>query len=136
MNRHSAHQIAETVMYAAEELRGYMNPDDPFPWELTEDDHSGLLPRLRKAVWDIAGCIDGIAKATPDQRVKDKLTGSVQDLEVGCDGIEEAQWAMEGAGPGAEPEPDNAHGSAVGNLLEADWAALRSAGLPCHGVPI
>ena len=43
MNRHPAHQIAETVMYAAEELRGYMNPDDPFPWELTEDDHSRSL---------------------------------------------------------------------------------------------
>ncbi len=105
MNRHPAHQIADTVMYAAEELRGYMNADDPFPWELTEDDHSGLLPRLRKAVGDIAGCIDGIAKATPDQRVKEKLTGSVQDLEAGCGGIEEAQGAMEGAGPGAEPEP-------------------------------
>ena len=111
MNRHPAHQIAETVMYAAEELRGYMDPDDPFPWELTEDDHlRAILPRLRHAIWAIAGCIDGIAQATADEHAKRQLTGSVQ-AGAGCDGIEEAQCAMEGASPGAEPGARH-HGAA------------------------
>ena len=38
--------------------------------------------------------------------MKEKLTGTVQDVQAGCDGIQVAQWAMEGVGPGTEPEPD------------------------------
>ena len=68
MNRHSAHQIAETVMYAAEELRGYMNPDDPFPWELTEDDHLAILPRLRPLDLGHRRLHRGIARQQADER--------------------------------------------------------------------
>jgi hypothetical protein len=116
MNRHPAHQIAETIMYAAEELRGYMNPDDPFPWELTDDDHLGLLPRLRKAIWDITECIDGIAGATPGERVKGKLTKSIQDLQAGCDGLEEAEQTMK------KPEPE------TGSMTQP--AALAASSFP------
>ena len=86
MYRHPAHRIAETAMDAAEELRGYLNPNDRFPRKLTEDDHLALLPRLRKAIWDIAECIEGIARATPDERVKEKLTRTVQDVHPAATG--------------------------------------------------
>jgi hypothetical protein len=134
MNRHPAHQIAETVMYAAEELRGYMNPDDLFPWELTDDDHLGLLPRLRKAIRDITECIGGIAGATPGEPVKDKLTESIQDLQAGCDEIEEAERAMKvpGPEPGIMTQPTALAASSfpqpiTGRMLQA---AGRKAVLP------
>ena len=67
MTEHPAHQIAQMTANAAEELRGYMNPADPFPWELTDGDHLALLPRLSTAICDLAACIDGIAQMTADQ---------------------------------------------------------------------
>ena len=45
MTEHPAHQIAQMTATAAGELRGYMNPAGPFPWELTDGDHLALLPR-------------------------------------------------------------------------------------------
>ncbi len=87
MNRHSAHQIAETVMYAAEELRGYMNPDDPFPWELTENDHLAILPRLDRSISALADGIRGIAQATGDEYAQRQLTDSYQRLVQASAGV-------------------------------------------------
>ena len=87
MNRHSAHQIAETVMYAAEELRGYMNPDDPFPWELTEDDHLAILPRLDRSISALADGIRGIAQATGDEYAQRQLTDSYHRLVQASAGV-------------------------------------------------
>jgi hypothetical protein len=86
MNRHSAHQIAETVMYAAEELRGYMNPDDPFPWELTENDHLAILPRLDRSISALADGIRGIAQATGDEYAR-QLTDSYHRLVQASAGV-------------------------------------------------
>jgi hypothetical protein len=87
MNRHSAHQIAETVMYAAEELRGYMNPDDPFPWELTENDHLAILPRLDRSISALADGIRGIAQATGDEYAQRQLTDSYHELVQASAGV-------------------------------------------------
>jgi hypothetical protein len=87
MNRHSAHQIAETVMYAAEELRGYMNPDDPFPWELTENDHLAILPRLDRSISALADGIRGIAQATGDEYAQRQLTDSYHRLVQASAGV-------------------------------------------------
>ena len=87
MNRHPAHQIAETVMYAAEELRGYMNPDDPFPWELTENDHLGILPRLDRSISALADGIRGIAQATGDEYAQRQLTDSYHRLVQASAGV-------------------------------------------------
>ena len=87
MNRHSAHQIAETVMYAAEELRGYMNPDDPFPWELTENDHLAILPRLDRSISALADGIRGIAQATGDESAQRQLTDSYHRLVQASAGV-------------------------------------------------
>jgi hypothetical protein len=119
-------------MDAAGELRGYLNPNDRFPWELTEDDHLALLPRLRKAIWDIAECIEGIARATPDERVKEKLTRTVQDVQAGCDGIQVAQWAMEGVGPETEPAPNT---TTQPTALAASSFPQPMTGRVLHAVP-
>ncbi len=104
MNRHPAHQLARSAELAAEELRTYANPDEPFPRELTEDDHHDLLPPIRKAIADLAESINRIARATTDEGVKEMLTESARHIETGCDGIDEAQRAMEDSGPEAEPD--------------------------------
>ena len=44
MADHPARQLARMTADAAEELRGYTDPADHFPWELTEDDHRAILP--------------------------------------------------------------------------------------------
>lgn len=76
MNKHPALGMAGTAMDAAEELRGYLDPDSPAPWELTDEDHRALLPRLERAISAIAGSIDGIAQAAGDQYARQQLTDS------------------------------------------------------------
>lgn len=80
MNRHPAHRMAVTVMDAAEELHGYMDPDDPFPWELTEDDHRDLLPCLERAIIALGDAIRGIAQVTGDEYAQQRLTDSYHRL--------------------------------------------------------
>ena len=69
---------------AAGELRGYTDPADPFPWELTEDDHRAILPLLHHAIADLAVCIDGIAQATGDEHAKQQLAEGIGRLLSGC----------------------------------------------------
>jgi hypothetical protein len=84
---HPAHQIAEMAANAAGEPRGYLNPADPFPWELTDDDHRALLPRLRGAIADLAVCIDGIAQMTADRDARRQLTEGAARLIGDCEQI-------------------------------------------------
>jgi hypothetical protein len=84
MAGHPARQLARMAADAAEELRGYTDPADPFPWELAEDDHRVILARLHHAIADLAVCIDGIAQATGDEHAKQQLAEGIGRLLSGC----------------------------------------------------
>jgi hypothetical protein len=101
MADHPARQLARMAADAAEELRGYTDPADPFPWELTEDDHRAILPRLHHAIADLAVCIDGIAQATGDQNARQQLTEGIGRLLSGCTHLSAASAVL--SAPGAEP---------------------------------
>ena len=104
MTEHPAHQIAQMTANAAEELRGYMNPADPFPWELTDGDHLALLPRLSTAIGDLAACIDGIAQMTADQDAGRRLAEAAHPPLAGCAQIRAAEAVLRAGQPGPEPE--------------------------------
>src|SRR6185312_14699847 len=101
MTGHPARQLARMAADAAGELRGYTDPADPLPWELTEDDHRAILPRVHHAIADLAGCIDGIAQATRDEHAKQQLTEGIGRLLSGCAYLSAASAAL--SAPGAEP---------------------------------
>ena len=105
MTDHPARQLARMAADAAGELRGYTDPADPFPWELTEDDHRAILPRLHHAIADLAVCIDGIAQAIGDEHAKQQLAEGIGRLLSGCAHLSAASTALSapGAEPGAEP---------------------------------
>ena len=84
MAGHPARQLAQMAADAAEELRGYTDPAAPYPWELSEDDHRAILPRLHHAIADLAVCIDGIAQATADEHAKQQLAEGIGRLLSGC----------------------------------------------------
>lgn len=91
MTEHPAHWIAQMAASAAEELRGYMNPADPSPWNLTDDDHLALLPCLDGAICDLAVCIDGIARMTADEGARKQLTEAASRLLRDCGQIRNAE---------------------------------------------
>jgi hypothetical protein len=101
MSDHPARQLARMAADAAGELRGYTDPADPFPWELTEDDHRAILPRLHHAIADLAVCIDGIAQATGDEHAKQQLAEGIGRLLSGCAHVSAATTTLRS--PGAEP---------------------------------
>jgi len=94
MADHPARQLARMAADAAGELRGYTDPADPFPWELTEDDHRAILPRLHRAIADLAVCIDGIAQATGNEHVKQQLAEGIGRLLSGCTHVSAAAAAL------------------------------------------
>jgi hypothetical protein len=87
MTEHPALRMARTAADAAGELRGYTDPADPFPWELTEDDHRAILPRLDHAISAFGDCIKGIAQATGDEYAQRQLTGSYHRLVQASAGV-------------------------------------------------
>src|SRR5882724_12019852 len=101
MTQHPAHQLARMAADAAGELRGYTDPADPFPWELTEDDHRAILPSLHRAIADLAACIDGIAQATGDEHAQQQLAEGIGRLLSGCAHVSAAAAAL--SSPGKEP---------------------------------
>jgi hypothetical protein len=103
MTAHPAHQIAQMTANAAGELRGYLNPAGPFPWELTDGDHLALLPRLSTAIGDLAACIDAIAQMTADQDAGRQLAGAAHPLLAGCAQIRDAEAILRAGQPGPEP---------------------------------
>ena len=120
MTGHPARQLARMAADAAGELRGYTDPADPFPWELTEDDHRAILPRLHHAIADLAVCIDGIAQATGDEHAKQQLTEGTGRLLSGCAHLSAASAAL--SAPGAE--------SAAEPVIATQPVRLSAAGFP------
>ena len=117
MAQHPARQLARMAADAAEELRGYTDPADPFPWELTEDDHRAILPRLHHAIADLAVCIDGIAQATADEHAKQQLAEGIGRLLSGCTHLSAASATLSapGAGTGRGASDHDAACAAVGS---------------------
>jgi hypothetical protein len=125
MTQHPAHQLARMAADAAGELRGYTDPADPFPWELTEDDHRAILPRLHHAIAHLAVCIDGIAQATGHENAKRQLAEGVGRLLSGCAHVN-AAGAMLGR-PGEEPDAEPAITPQPAQLSAADFPAVMTA---------
>jgi len=121
MNMHPAHQMAQTVMYAAEELRGYMDPGGAFPWELTEGDHLALLPCLDRSIAALADGICGIAQATGDEHVQRQLTDSYQRLVQASAGVRLALSSF-------DDEQDDERGEELGTAVKP--AALAASNFP------
>ena len=80
MAGHPARQLARMAADAAGELRGYTDPADPFPWELTEDDHRAILPRLhrRSRTWPSA------STASPRPQATSTRNSSSPRASAGC----------------------------------------------------
>ena len=109
MMEHPAHRIAGMAADGAEELRGYLAPAAGLPWELAEDDHRDLMPRLCDAVARLAECIDSIAQVTADEQAKGQLIDGARTILRGCKHVQAAGKVLLGEqrspGPGAAPRP-------------------------------
>ena len=127
MAGHPARQLARMAADAAGELRGYTDPADPFPWELTEDDHRAILPRLHHAITDLAVCIDGIAQATGDEHAKQQLAEGIGRLLSGCAHVSAATATL--SPPGAEPDAEPVITTQPARLSAADFPAAMTAGV-------
>ena len=134
MAGHPARQLARMAADAAGELRGYTDPADPFPWELTEDDHRAILPRLHHAIADLAVCIDGIAQATGDENAKQQLAEGIGRLLSGCAHVSAATATL--SSPGTESAPEPVMAAQPARLSAADFpAALTAAALQAAAKP-
>ena len=127
MADHPARQLARMAADAAEELRGYTDPADPFPWELTADVHRAILRRLHRAIADLAVCIDGIAQATADEQAKQQLAEGIGRLLSGCTHLSAATATL--SPPGAEPDTEPVITSQPARLSAADFPAAMTAGV-------
>ena len=125
MADHPARQLARMAADAAEELRGYTDPADPFPWELTEDDHRAILPRLHHAIANLAVCIDGIAQATGDEHAKQQLAEGIGRLLSGCAHVSAATATL--SSPGTESAPEPVMTAQPARLSAADFPAALTA---------
>jgi len=129
---HPAHRMADMAADVAEELRGYLAPAPDLPWELSEDDHRDLMPRLCDAVARLADCIGSIAQATTDQDAKEQLTEGARTILRGCAQVQAAGTVLpgehRGPGPGAATRPQQLAASdfpqpMTGHLLQAATAS-------------
>ena len=127
MAGHPARQLARRAADTAGELRGYTDPADPFPWELTEDDHRAILPRLHHAIADLAVCIDGIAQATADEHARQQLAEGIGRLLSGCAHLSAATGTL--GFPGKEPDAEPVLTSQPARLSAADFPAALTAGV-------
>ena len=127
MADHPARQLARMAADAAGELRGYTDPADPFPWELTEDDHRAILPRLHHAIAHLAVCIDGIAQATGDEHAKQQLAEGIGRLLSGCAHVSAATAVL--SSPGKEPDAEPVITTQPAQLSAADFPAAMTAGM-------
>jgi len=125
MAGHPARQLARMAADAAGELRGYTDPADPFPWELTEDDHRAILPLLHRAIADLAVCIDGIAQATGDEHAKQQLAEGAGRLLSGCAHLSAAAATL--SPPGNEPDAEPVITTQPARLSAADFPAAMTA---------
>jgi len=127
MTDHPAHQLARMAADAAGELRGYTDPADPFPWELTEDDHRAILPHPHHAIAHLAVCIDGIAQATADEHAQRQLAEGIGRLLSGCAHVSAATATL--SFPGREPDPEPVITTQPAQLSAADFPAAMTAGV-------
>jgi hypothetical protein len=127
MTDHPARQLARMAADAAGELRGYTDPADPFPWELTDDDHRAILPLLHRTIADLAVCIDGIARATGDEGAKRQLAEGIGRLLSGCAHVSAATAAI--SSPGAEPDAEPVITTQPAQLSAADFPAAMTANM-------
>ena len=125
MTDHPARQLARMAADAAEELRGYTDPADPFPWELTEDDHRAVLPCLHHAIADLAVCIDGIAQATVDEHAKQQLAEGIGRLLSGCAHLSAATATL--SPPSMKPDTEPVITTQPARLSAADFPAAMTA---------
>ena len=131
MMDHPAHRIAEMAADVAEELRGYLAPAPDLPWELSEDDHRRLMPRLCDAVARLADCIGSIAQATTDEDAKGQFIEGARTILRGCARVQAAGTVLLdeqcGPGPGATPPQQLAASDfpqpMAGHLLQAAGAS-------------
>ena len=133
MTPRPARQLARMAADAAGELRGYTDPADPFPWELTEDDHRAILPRLHHAIADLAVCIDGIAQATADEHAQRQLAEGIDRLLSGCAHVSAATATL--SFPGREPDPEPVITTQPAQLSAADFPAAMTAVLQAAATP-
>jgi hypothetical protein len=122
---HPARQLARMAADAAGELRGYTDPADPFPWELTEDDHRVILPRLHQAIADLAVRIDGIAQATGDEHAKQQPAEGIGRLLSGCAHLGAATATL--SIPSMEPDAEPVIAAQPARLSAADFPAAMTA---------
>ena len=112
---------------AATELGGYLDPGDPFPWELTEDDHRAILPLLDRAISALSACLDGISQATAGDYAKQQLTEGKHRLVQASAGVRLAVLSYEPDDqddvPGEEPETV----TQPARLSAADFPAVMTA---------
>ena len=127
MGDHPARQLARMAADTAEELRGYTDPADPFPWELSEDDHRAILPRLHHAIADLAVCIDGIAQATGDEHAKQQLAEGIGRLLSGCAHLSAATATL--SAPGTAPDTEPLITAQAARLSAADFPAAMTASM-------
>ena len=127
MAGHPARQLARMTADAAGELRGYTDPADPIPWELTDDDHRAILPLLHHAIADLAVCIDGIAQATADEHARQQLTEGIGRLLSACTHLSAASTTL--SAPGAEPDAEPVITTQPAHLSAADFPAAMTAGM-------
>lgn len=129
---HPAHRIAGMAADGAEELRGYLARAAGLPWELGEDDHRDLMPRLCDAVARLAECIDSIAQVTTDEDAKGQLIEGARTILRGCRHVQAAGTVLlgeqRGPGPGAATRPPQLAASdfprpMTGHLLQAASAS-------------
>ena len=124
VTEHPAHGIARMVEGAATELGGYLDPRDPFPWELTEEDHRAILPLLDRAISALSACLDGISQATADDYAKQQLTDGKYRLVQASAGVRLAVLSYE---PDDVPGEEQETVTQPARLSAADFPAVMTA---------
>jgi hypothetical protein len=129
VTQHPAHGIARMVEGAATELGGYLDPRDPFPWELTEQDHRAILPLLDRAISALSACLDGISQATADDYAKQQLTDGKHRLVQASAGIRLAVLSYEPDEPDDAPGEEPETAAQPARLSAADFPAVMTPGM-------
>ena len=131
---HPAHKLAGMAADVAEELRGYLTPAADLPWELTEDDHRDLMPRLCDAVARLADCIGSIAQATTDQDAKGQFIEGARTILRGCARVQAAGTVLlgeqRGPGPDAATPPQQLAAGDFPQLMTGHLLRAASASPP------
>jgi hypothetical protein len=127
VTEHPAHGIARMIEGAATELGGYLDPRDPFPWELTEEDHRAILPLLDRAISALSACLDGISQATADDYAKQQLTDGKYRLVQASVGVRLAVLSYEPDEHDDVPDEEPETVTQPARLSAADFPAVMTA---------